>query len=97
MLGLAGQDQAALREARDRAGGGGRPARLLAGRDAELAQISRLLAGTGPPVLLLAGEPGIGKTRLLEEAAARGTGGGWGIATTAASRSSSYGSQCNGE
>ena len=81
MLGLADQDRAALRAARERRQGGRElSARLLAGRDAEMAQIRQLLAGAGPPVLLLAGEPGMGKTRLLEEAAARGAGGGWGVA-----------------
>ena len=81
VLGLADQDRAALRAARERRQGGrGLPARLLAGRDAEMAQIRQFLAGAGPPVLLLAGEPGMGKTRLLEEAASRGAGGGWGVA-----------------
>src|SRR6478609_7571055 len=77
VLGLADQDRAALRAARERRQGGrGLPARLLAGRDAEMAQIRQLLAGAGPPVLLLAGEPGMGKTRLLEEAASRAASGG---------------------
>ena len=81
VLGLADQDRAALRAARERRPDGrGLPARLLAGRDAEMTQIRQLLAGAGPPVLLLAGEPGIGKTRLLEEAAARAAGAGWGVA-----------------
>src|SRR6516225_3092684 len=81
VLGLADQDRAVLRAARERRRDGReQSARLLAGRDAEMAQIRQLLAGAGPPVLLLAGEPGIGKTRLLEEAAARAAGGGWGIA-----------------
>ena len=81
VLGLADQDRAALRAARERRQGGrGLPVRLLAGRDAEMAQIRQLLAGAGPPVLLLAGEPGMGKTRLLEEAASRGAAGGWGVA-----------------
>jgi tetratricopeptide (TPR) repeat protein/transcriptional regulator with XRE-family HTH domain len=81
VLGLAAHDRAALRAARERRRGGrGLPVRLLAGRDAEMAQIRQLLAGTGPPVLLLAGEPGMGKTRLLEEAASRAAGGGWGVA-----------------
>ena len=81
VLGLADQDRAALRAARERRQGGRElPARLLAGRDAEMAQIRQLLAGAGPPVLLLAGEPGMGKTRLLEEAASRAAGGGWGVA-----------------
>jgi tetratricopeptide (TPR) repeat protein/transcriptional regulator with XRE-family HTH domain len=38
------------------------------GRAGELALLERHLAGEGPPVLLLAGEPGIGKTRLLHAA-----------------------------
>jgi tetratricopeptide (TPR) repeat protein/transcriptional regulator with XRE-family HTH domain len=81
VLGLADHDREALLAARERRqGGGGLPARLLAGRDAEMGQIRQLLAGTGPPVLLLAGEPGMGKTRLLEEAASRAAGGGWGVA-----------------
>ena len=80
VLGLADQDRAALRAARERRQGGRElPARLLAGRDAEMAQIRQFLAGAGPPVLLLAGEPGMGKTRLLEEAASRAAGGGWGV------------------
>src|SRR5437763_4107487 len=35
------------------------------GRTRELALLGRHLGGAGPPVLLLAGEPGIGKSRLL--------------------------------
>src|SRR5215467_7494050 len=81
VLGLADQERAALRAARERRPGGRQlPARPLAGRDAEMAQIRQFLAGAGPPVLLLAGEPGMGKTRLLEEAASRAAGGGWGVA-----------------
>src|SRR4029077_21121988 len=81
VLGLADQDRAALRAARERREGGRElPVRLLAGRGAEMAQIRQLLAGVGPPVLLLAGEPGMGTTRLLEEAASRAAGGGWGVA-----------------
>jgi tetratricopeptide (TPR) repeat protein/transcriptional regulator with XRE-family HTH domain len=81
VLGLADQERAALRAARERRQDSrGLPARLLAGRDAEMAQIRQFLAGAGPPVLLLAGEPGMGKTRLLEEAVSRAAGGGWGVA-----------------
>lgn len=45
------------------------PARTtpLVGRADECAFLERHLEGEGPPVALLAGEPGIGKTRLLEE------------------------------
>ncbi|MEU3462007.1 AAA family ATPase [Streptomyces sp. NPDC006733] len=56
------------------------PARLrsaapapLHGREEEL---GRLLAPAGPPVRLLTGEAGIGKTRLAAEAARRAAGGG---------------------
>jgi tetratricopeptide (TPR) repeat protein/transcriptional regulator with XRE-family HTH domain len=81
VLDLADQDRAALRAARERRQGGrGQPGRLLVGRDPEMAQIRQLLAGAGPPVLLLAGEPGMGKTRLLEEAASSAGSGGWSVA-----------------
>jgi DNA-binding CsgD family transcriptional regulator len=50
----------------------------LVGREAELEQIQRFLAGaeSGPSVLLLEGEPGIGKTTVWREGVrmARGTG-----------------------
>jgi transcriptional regulator with XRE-family HTH domain len=55
----------------------GAPGPLLVGRARELARLDRHLAGDGPPLLLLAGEPGIGKTRLLREAAARARDAGW--------------------
>lgn len=42
--------------------------RPLVGRHEEAAEIGRHISGTGPPLLLLEGEPGIGKTRLLLEA-----------------------------
>ncbi|BBC33291.1 hypothetical protein SGFS_045850 [Streptomyces graminofaciens] len=58
------------------------PGRPLVGRDAELAVLERAVTecaegfarqrrGAGPRVLELAGEPGIGKTRLLDELAER--------------------------
>ena len=39
------------------------------GRAYEMARLEQHIRGEGPPVLLLAGEPGIGKTRLLDEVA----------------------------
>jgi transcriptional regulator with XRE-family HTH domain len=46
------------------------------GRAGELALVERHLAGEGPPLLLLAGEPGIGKSRLLHAAIPRAAGVG---------------------
>jgi transcriptional regulator with XRE-family HTH domain/tetratricopeptide (TPR) repeat protein len=43
----------------------------LVGREREVAVLERHLAGKAPPLLLVAGEPGIGKSRLLAEASAR--------------------------
>jgi tetratricopeptide (TPR) repeat protein/transcriptional regulator with XRE-family HTH domain len=52
----------------------------LAGRADELARLAQHLArgaDEGPPLLLLAGEPGIGKTRLLRESAQQAFVCGW--------------------
>ena len=49
----------------------------LVGRAPELALIDRHLASGDPPVLVLAGEPGIGKSHLLAEAGRRGRAQGW--------------------
>ncbi len=54
-----------------------RGAIALVGRARELALLEGHLAGDGPPVLLLAGEPGIGKSRLLREAVEWANSGGW--------------------
>ena len=55
-----------------------RPARSpLVGRASELELLERHLGGEGPPLLLLAGEPGIGKSRLLREAIERGRADGY--------------------
>jgi tetratricopeptide (TPR) repeat protein/transcriptional regulator with XRE-family HTH domain len=43
----------------------------LVGRQRELVALEQHLAGSGPPLLFLSGEPGIGKSRLLYEAKAR--------------------------
>lgn len=51
----------------------------LVGRTAELALIERLLSGHLSPALFFEGEPGIGKTRLLHEAASLAAGTGWAV------------------
>ena len=61
----------------------------LAGRVAELARLDRHLAGDGPPLLLLSGEPGIGKSRLLAEAKRRADASAWTNLSGAAQRGSS--------
>jgi tetratricopeptide (TPR) repeat protein/transcriptional regulator with XRE-family HTH domain len=48
----------------------------LVGRTAELEVLEQHVNGAGPPMLMLAGEPGIGKTRLLHEAEQYGTAAG---------------------
>ena len=48
----------------------------LVGRAQELALLDQLLAD-GPPVLLVAGEPGIGKSRLLQAGIERAEAQGW--------------------
>jgi predicted ATPase/DNA-binding XRE family transcriptional regulator len=79
-LALAPADRALLEEAARRLGSPvatvPRPATPsappLVGRARELALLERHLWGEGPPLLLLAGEPGIGKTRVLNAAIPRG-------------------------
>ncbi|HEU5368872.1 MAG TPA: AAA family ATPase, partial [Ktedonobacterales bacterium] len=51
----------------------------VAGRAPELALLRRHLAEDGPPLLMLVGEPGIGKTRLLQEVARWGREQGRGV------------------
>ncbi len=51
------------------------------GRAFDLALIDRHLAGQGQPCLLISGEPGIGKTRLLVEAASRAAARGYTVLT----------------
>ncbi len=65
---------ARLGDEAERPGGG---VRRLAGRRREVLLLERHLAGDGPPGLLLAGEPGVGKSRLLHEASRRAAGHGW--------------------
>jgi tetratricopeptide (TPR) repeat protein/transcriptional regulator with XRE-family HTH domain len=49
----------------------------LVGRAQELDAIAHHLVGQGPPMLVFAGEPGIGKTRLLREVARIAPAAGW--------------------
>ncbi|HEU5425028.1 MAG TPA: AAA family ATPase, partial [Nitrolancea sp.] len=78
-LGLSDQAREDLRAARVRQDTPGTSAesRGPVGRERELAEIRRQLSGLGSRVLLLAGEPGIGKTRLLAAAAIGGAQSGW--------------------
>jgi tetratricopeptide (TPR) repeat protein/transcriptional regulator with XRE-family HTH domain len=76
-LELGPQDRAALDGARVRQGARDLPPHHLVGRDKEIAEIRGRVAGIGPPVMLFAGEPGIGKTRLLDEAATRAAQSAW--------------------
>src|SRR5579871_3864591 len=50
---------------------------LMLGRERELDLLGGHLRGEGPPALFLAGEPGIGKSRLLAEAIRCGGAAGW--------------------
>ena len=49
----------------------------LIGRTTEIEQLLSHLSTDGPPLMLIAGEPGIGKTRLLQETAAHASAAGW--------------------
>src|SRR2546421_293692 len=45
----------------------GGPSPVMVGRDAELRQLTRLFTSARPQVAMVAGEPGIGKSRLISE------------------------------
>jgi tetratricopeptide (TPR) repeat protein/transcriptional regulator with XRE-family HTH domain len=95
-LALSPQEQAALGEAARRLRGAAPPAPTqrygtgappFVGRARELALLERHLASQGPPALFLAGEPGIGKSRLLAEAVQRGAAAGWSVLLGGCTRS----------
>jgi predicted ATPase/DNA-binding XRE family transcriptional regulator len=83
-LALGPGERAALAEAVRRLGaapasaavGPGPAAPPFVGRSRELALLEQHICGEGPPLLLLAGEPGIGKSRLLQAAIPRAVGQG---------------------
>jgi transcriptional regulator with XRE-family HTH domain len=60
----------------------------LFGRTRQVGRVEEHLAGAGPPLLLLAGEPGIGKSRLLEEAVERTDVQAWTVLTGGCHRKS---------
>ncbi len=62
----------------------------LVGRADELSMLERHLRDGGVPVLLLAGEPGIGKSRLLYEAAGHAAERGWTVLRGGCQRRAGY-------
>jgi tetratricopeptide (TPR) repeat protein/transcriptional regulator with XRE-family HTH domain len=58
----------------------------LVGRSRELGLLERHLTGEGPSLLVLAGEPGIGKSRLLQEAGDWAAQAGWHVLMGGCSR-----------
>lgn len=69
---LIGAAQRARHGSERAAGTGSARTTPLVGRAGQLEMLRRHLAGEGPPVLVFDGEPGIGKSRMLTEAAALG-------------------------
>jgi tetratricopeptide (TPR) repeat protein len=63
----------------------------LVGRTDELAALTQHLEGCGPAFLAIAGEPGIGKTRLLREAARLALASGWVVLEAGCHRSGGQG------
>jgi len=63
----------------------------LVGRTREMSLVERHVRGHGPPLLLLAGEPGIGKSRVLQEAAPRAREAGWRVVQGGCRRSGGQG------
>ena len=51
--------------------------RDLVGRQAELAQLTRMLTEDTDCAVVLSGEPGVGKTALIEHLCARAAADGW--------------------
>lgn len=78
-LAAAHQKKRPVPSSSERAPGSMSPLPPLIGRTRELALLDNHLAGSGPPLLLLMGESGIGKTRLLQEIARRARQRGWSV------------------
>ena len=54
-----------------------RAVECLVGRQAEISQLRRVLAGDAAPAVVVSGEPGVGKTALVEHLCAQAQADGW--------------------
>ena len=54
-----------------------RAVECLVGRQAEISQLRRVLAEDAAPAVVVSGEPGVGKTALVEHLCAQAQADGW--------------------